>query len=277
MIDPNSAQFGIPEEWARFVEAHQSFFEKFPNLITTIEEVVMRSESDFAPADRVIFFCGRLCVEDFMEILLLCGNAYGFGAMKILRGMYERAVTARYLHLHPEEAEDFVDFYWVGQHRLSEAIRKSFDKDVLGEKKADVEKQYEAVRERFMVACPKCGHERVNHTWSKLDFVSMAAATGRLGNLIVPAYYLPLRHAHSTMSAILDRLDRTKNESLEFEGGPQREVAGRTLMTAHDLLLNMLDLHIEHFNLSALSSMVQNSMNDFLIIWGRSNAQAEAE
>ena len=33
--------------------------------------------------------------------------------MKILRGMYERVVTGRYLHAHSEETEDFFDFYWV--------------------------------------------------------------------------------------------------------------------------------------------------------------------
>jgi hypothetical protein len=32
-----------------------------------------------------------------VEILLLSANGYGIGAQKLVRGMYERAVTARYL------------------------------------------------------------------------------------------------------------------------------------------------------------------------------------
>lgn len=62
------------------------------------------------PVDRVIFYFGRLCVEDFVEILLLCGNGYGFGATKILRGMFERVITARYLQSNPQFADDFLDY-----------------------------------------------------------------------------------------------------------------------------------------------------------------------
>jgi hypothetical protein len=49
---------------------------------------------------------------------------------------------------------------------------------------------------------PVCDHPdakmRLNQTWNKLDFVSMAKTTGDLGDLIIPGYYLPLRHAHPT-------------------------------------------------------------------------------
>lgn len=52
-------------------------------------------------------------MEDFNEVLLLCGNGYGIGAEKLIRGMYERAVTLVYLHQHPEYADDFLDYHKV--------------------------------------------------------------------------------------------------------------------------------------------------------------------
>lgn len=64
----------------------------------------------------MIFYLGRLCAEEFNEILLLAGNGYGIGAFKLLRGMYERSVTAYRLHLHPELIDDFLEYYWVAQH-----------------------------------------------------------------------------------------------------------------------------------------------------------------
>src|SRR5881397_1643886 len=102
-----------------FDDATASFFQRFPHLQEAEEMAFIRECVLSVPVDGVIFFTGRFCVEDFMEIVLLCGNGYGAGALKILRGMYERAVTACYLHQHPEEVEAFLNFYWVDRHRLA--------------------------------------------------------------------------------------------------------------------------------------------------------------
>ena len=66
-----------------------------------------------------------------MELLVLAGNGYGIGALKILRGMYERVVTAWYLHANPEETQDFMDFYWVAQHKLARAVVDTFGESSL--------------------------------------------------------------------------------------------------------------------------------------------------
>ncbi len=82
--------FGRPDEQEAFVESHRLFFERFLNLQAALNIAFRREETTSGLADMVVFFLGRLCVEDFTEILLLCGNGYGMGAMKLLRGMYER-------------------------------------------------------------------------------------------------------------------------------------------------------------------------------------------
>jgi hypothetical protein len=46
---------------------------------------------DKISAERIIFFLGRMVVDDFGGILMLSGNGYGFGAYKVARDMYERA------------------------------------------------------------------------------------------------------------------------------------------------------------------------------------------
>ena len=141
-----------------------------------------------------------------MEILLLCGNGYGVAALKVLRGMYERVVTSRYLHLHPEETESFLEFHWIQDHKLMQAIKETFGEDALEKQTvAEVEARFQGVKEqeRFLVTdCRKCGTKRLNYTWSKLDFVSMAREAGAVGKLIVPGYYIPTRAAHSTVGAI---------------------------------------------------------------------------
>jgi hypothetical protein len=53
--------------------------------------------------EKFVYFYGNLVAEDFMEIFLMAANGYGYGAMKLLRSMYEHIVTLRYLHDHPDE------------------------------------------------------------------------------------------------------------------------------------------------------------------------------
>ena len=60
-------------------------------------------------ANRLIFYLGRTAADDFGELLVLAGNGYGVGALKILRGMYERMVTAAFLATKPSEARIFAE------------------------------------------------------------------------------------------------------------------------------------------------------------------------
>ena len=90
---------------------------------------------------------------------------------------------------------------------------------------ADTEHRYEEVKDRFLVKSCKsktCEEKRVGHTWNKLDFVSMAKKTGAIGSLIVPGYFVPLRHAHSTYRAMTERLELA-NGQIGFQAGVAAE------------------------------------------------------
>ncbi|MHA1402099.1 MAG: hypothetical protein ACTSQE_17265 [Candidatus Heimdallarchaeaceae archaeon] len=91
--------FGFPHEWEAFLKRHSTLTDKLKLLFETLDKVFIREVKTDKEADRVVFFMGRLCVEDFMEILLLCGNGYGIGGMKLLRGLYER--TPKFLNSPP--------------------------------------------------------------------------------------------------------------------------------------------------------------------------------
>lgn len=260
--------FGIPEEWENFVGRHRPFFDRFPNLRGSMHTAFIRTVTISQPVDRLVFYLGRLSVEDFFEILLLCGNGYGIGGLKILRGMYERTVTAWYLHLHPDEADDFLDYHWVARRKQIRAIKETLGEDVLPrEKVAELEDQYQRIKERFMITdCKRCDTKRLNHTWTKLDFISMARKAGSIGKLIVPAYYQPIEHTHPTTGGMLARL-RWDGDKVTFCEGPQREEADTTLMTAHNLLLSILDLQKEHFAVTNLEDQLQQCFQDFQEIW----------
>jgi hypothetical protein len=104
------AGFGNVHEWQDFNRRNAKFVERFGNLKRALGIAFARSAESTEPVDRLIFYLGRLCVEEFNEILVLAGDGYGVGALKLLRGMYERSVAAHYLHLHPELIDDFLDY-----------------------------------------------------------------------------------------------------------------------------------------------------------------------
>jgi hypothetical protein len=206
-----------------------------------------------------------------MEILLLCGNGYGIGAQKLVRGMYERAVTARYLFKHPSEIDDYLAFHRVTDYKFLIAIQSSMGDGVLSQEQAEkIKRDFEAVKTRFMVPdCKKCKTARLNHTWSRADVVSMARESEDLWRLIVPAYYLPTREFHSTMGAIFSRLDpkaAASNEGLIFDGAAQRDRADQAIVTAHTILLNVLDLQKECFHIQELEPLLQTCFEDFRAI-----------
>ena len=232
----------------------------------------MRAWQSSTLLDRTIYFLGRLILEEFMEILLLCANGYGIGALKLVRGMYERAVTARYFRVKPEEVENFLAFHKVADHKFLTAVRSSIGPDVFSQEQAEqIEKDFQEVRQRFIVTdCVTCGTTRLNYTWSKLDFVSMARTSGDLGKLIVPAYYTPTREAHSTIGAIFSRLEpkaATREDRLAFDSAAQRDPADDALISAHNILLNVLDLQKEHFQIKELEPLLQTCFEDFMAIW----------
>lgn len=272
------AVFGFPSEWKDFHERHKLFFERLPNLKRAQEIAFLRAFTPSKISEGVVFFLGRLCGEDFFEILLLCGNGYGFGGMRLLRGMYERAVTARYLHLHPDDAKSFLDFHWVTKRKQVQAIKETFGADVLPKDKMDeLEAQFRRVEGEFQVTrCKKCGAKGLNYTWSKLDLVSMAGQAGNLGKLIVPAYYFPTEEAHSTAGGILSRLEES-GEGIRFKDGPGRDKADESLLAGHNILLDVLLLQKEHFGLEALAEPLGKCFQDFLDIWGRGPKEPNGE
>ncbi len=199
------------------------------------------------PIDKVPFHLNRLCAEDFSEILLLCGNGYGIGAEKVLRGMYERAVTATYLHDKPIEVDRFLEYAKISAHKLMNATIETLGDPFSAEQKQKIRSEFEEAKPLFMIKSCTCGKQRLNHTWAKLDFVSMAKHSGALAKLLVPAYYMGVREGHSSINAIFSRLDASaasSGERLIFDGSSQRKRADSALLTAHKILLMVLDRKI---------------------------------
>ena len=119
MPEQQDVTFGFPDEWRDFLRRHPTILEIiYRRLASTLEKVLYRKAELSGQAQKLIYYLGGVCAEDFLEILLLSANGYGVGAQKLLRGLYERAVTVGYLVNHDSEAAAFVGYgaiHW-GKH-----------------------------------------------------------------------------------------------------------------------------------------------------------------
>lgn len=251
MMDNLEVRFGSSSEWKAFASRHERFLQHFGTLRTAFENVFLRTIESSKPIDLFVFIAGRLAVDDFLEILLVCGNAEASAANKILRPMFERLVTLMYLHKHPEEVDAYLDYYWVSQHKLITAINKTFPSAQLDEEKVrETEQRFREVKGKYsMTLCKVCKSERPTVSWTPKDMVTMATEVG-LGDLVVPAYYLPMQHTHPTVKGMLERLeDEEATGGLSVGERLDPESCDRSLATAHLLLLHAIDTQLDHFGL----------------------------
>jgi hypothetical protein len=102
--------YGFPDAWADFDRRHPEWSVVFSRLGEVINMAFSRRQIMDTKIEKFVYFYGNLVAEDFMELFLMAANGYGYGAMKLLRSMYEHTVTLKYLHDHPDEFEAFFDF-----------------------------------------------------------------------------------------------------------------------------------------------------------------------
>ena len=152
--------------------------------------------------------------------------------------------------------------------KLLTAVQETMGGDLVStEVAAEVKARYDEVKDDFKVSvCKDCGTERTNHTWSKLNFVAMAKKTGSLGNIVVPAYYIPLKHAHATPGAMYSRLEHMEGGGLTFDASAQRGYADDAFIAAHNIILQVLGVQGDHFTIPGLSDQIRICLQDFMEI-----------
>jgi hypothetical protein len=223
------------------------------------------------PIERFVMLYGRLCVEDFHEIMVCCGNGYGFAALKLLRALYEKAVTLEYLNNNPNELDAFLNYRYVSEYKLLEAISAEFGAETLPTSVNDMHKEsavkYDQIKKNYLItACKKCETTRVNHTWSKLDIVAMAKRTRILGKLMASAYYLPMRHTHSTGASLIERLEHN-DEGFGFNPDAQRDQADSAIREAYTIVLEVINVQLQRFQIEGLQEVFDKCCEDWKEIY----------
>lgn len=265
---PSEVRFGTPAEWAAFRDRNLPFVDHFPDLSAALRTAFVRTLTTADPVDRVVFGLGCQSADDFFEIMLLCGNAEGHGAQKLLRSMFERVVLTAYLHAHPGEVDLYLDYYWVVQRKRVGAVERAYGTGTLdAEKVRETEENYDRVKESFRrPVCKKCKTFEVGISWTPVNLVDMAEQTG-LGRLLPYAYYEPLSEAHPNLVGLLNRLESDQEHGIRYGDRLDRNLADRVLSMAHLLLLETLRTQAVHFGIEALSQVIQQLLKSYVNVW----------
>jgi hypothetical protein len=76
-----------------------------------------------------------------------------------------------------------------------------------------------------------------------------------------------MRRTHSTVAALLERVEEGKGGAMAFNPDAQRRSADMTLMTAHHLILDVLNIQVKRFAIPGLEQKVEDCYGDWIRIW----------
>lgn len=264
---------GNLKEQERFRKNYPVFLQHYAALEATADQFFERDLENASKADMVIFGLGFSCAEDFQQASILCVNGFGIGALQIVRGMYERQVTAAYLSKYPDEVRDFMDFHYVhrrkGMIHLTEMYGKERTKRIIPPKEQDeIEASFQSVKGRFTeTICDTCQTTRPMFSWSK-HHIGILAKKGDqdLDKSYYLNYYRPTLVSHGTFSSLLSRLVKDPDGTLTFAVNGQQNRITEALPSAHTLLLNVFDLQNKHFKLG-LEDEINKRFDEFQECW----------
>lgn len=252
-------------------ERSRAFFARNPHYPGALERLVVLSNRCFGrgPApkgqfENICFWLGHACRQDFVEIVFLGVHGYGGGATKLLRSLYERAVTIEHLIQNPEKVGKFVRFAAIQEHRALEAALRAgisgsdIDRQVGPPNTvAEIRGRFETHKAEFKaIECGTCGL-KAPATWD-LDFSSMVRKVGEPFNkLFLLANNNPNFLIHATLASA------TPHDELREQAD-----AKLAIIIATDLLLAVIRSQSTLFSLG-LDPDIERCGQDLI------NAQAE--
>lgn len=289
---PNA--IGNTQSQAVFLLENRDFLREYPELGSLETKIFIRaldqpSEEEFegirklpensAPVvefeDKlsskvVVFYLGRIAADDFGEIVVLAGNGYGFGAHKVVRGMFERVVTAMYVARKPAEARVFAEQSAIDKYKLWERTVTAFPAMAKGVSEEDLRalrESSDAARKRLKTSvCPKCKQTLPDGPWTRKGIDAMAREVDDSLYRLYGQFYLEgTAQSHANSLGMERRLKPSDSGGWTYKETSEDE--GRfALNLGHILLLKMLRLQNEFFGLG-LDSEVEKREGAYRSIW----------
>ncbi len=186
------------------------------------------------PLHKVIRAMTRIIVNSNGAVLTVATAGYGNDAAKIVRSMFEGAVTIAYLRKHPDLVFDYIDYFKIKRWQYFEAIIAKDAELVkeLGDKKiADMKKEYQQVLPEFQ---DKKG--KPLRSWCRVSVYDRAVAVG-LGDFY-PAFYVQASGMeHLDMTGLMSQASAN---AFDVEVAPSETYVRQSLAVAFNMTFRAL-------------------------------------
>lgn len=271
---PISICIGDAEAQRRFVARCEVFLREFSEIQTLFKTALaraaenqskesLRTSADAEPsevtqaekeiAEVVVVKLSRVVLDDFVELVILAGNGMGFGAKKILRGMYERLVTAAFIAKNPTKAQDFLLYSDIDSGKLwnrTVAAIPGIEVSFNPQKIQELDELYKKAKAQFKTEkCEKCRQPKIRQGWTELGLDAMAGTIGEDLQKLYSAYYLvPTFHTHATAFDVNSRFPRRPEGSVYM--ALSEDETDDVVMRGHVLFLTLIRFLNNYFHLS---------------------------
>lgn len=197
--------FGHPDFWSIAFGRYEQQFNAIAELVEIANQMLNAADQKAAePVEKVVIELTRATVAGSNDVILLCGNGCGAGAMKIVRGMFESSWTAEYLRRNPSETDDYIDFGAILSWKRYRWLLKEDPSKAAGIATETIkakEGQYDGVKSRFTDS-----KGRVRNQWTLKSIGKIAEAIGRYDEYELP-YRIACSMHHNNFEGLSCQLD----------------------------------------------------------------------
>lgn len=248
----------VPNDWRSFTAAMPTFTTLFHKAFQTIPKLVLDTtppEDD--TAGLVIVQLMMASMPDLNDILTLSSHDGHWGALKLLRSLFERTVTLKYIAQNPAEAEAFREFDALDWQQILSGIEAKYALRPSEEARSSIAEAAKTARKTYrQEPCSVCGL-RKQTSWTPKSSKELADLTG-LAYMHFEGFVLPSKYIHPTYFG---------SRGTSSDATPMNNTLKRT----HALALETIITHQRYFHpRGPISEAVHELVRDFFSIWGYS-------
>jgi hypothetical protein len=262
--------FGFEDFWPQASKEYADVFPVLSKLVDLMNELLAAADMKRNGELELSVSClTRMTGFGMNDVMLLCGNGSGIGAMKIVRGMFETSLIAEYLRRNPSEVSDYVEFGPVLAWRRLQTLPEKELKSLTAEEVKELEGEYNSVRARFTNSKGK-----LRNQWTTKSFGQMSEELGRSDQYDL-VYGVACSLHHANFEGLMGHCDR-RDGKLKMDGPPSFAWTGAALIAAHTYLLFALDTLNECIQLG-FDEKLKAASKDFDAVWTARNSDGYVE
>jgi hypothetical protein len=205
---------------------------------------------------NLICACLTSSLPDINDIMTLSHKNSHRGAAKILRSLFERTVTLKYLYENPHEVQRFEDFLAIDTEEVITGIAKGIGIHMEEPGRSNLAKAASAARTKYKQdKCPQCKKPKYMG-WTGMNSKDMSERAS-LGHMHLHAFLLPSKSLHTTYWGMRDLVSRASPMV-------------NNLNCTHELIVQMILVHRRHFagvQKGRVSPMMTAAIRDYLSTW----------